>query len=254
MTNVFLTESGNIPAPVVGNQPNGKSPLKAACSSPRNLRGNPRNRPVAGKFNTRDTGIMMNHSSMALGLAALVGAASANAALPSTGSVSLFWDASTSSSIVGYNLYYGAASRVYTGQIALGNVMNTTVNTLTVGTTYYAAVTAVGLLGLESDYSNEQVFTVASGTPILQIGIVNGKITLTGFVSVGAQYNILASQNLPDWGAIPSVTAGTNGATPQIQQSWSAIGSVTGGTNGAIHFTDPSSHSLQSRYYLLEAN
>jgi hypothetical protein len=205
--------------------------------NPRNLRGDPRNPPVAGKFNTRNTDAMMIRSRIAFGLAALVGAGSAlsaNTALPSTGSVSLHWDASTSSGIVGYNLYYGTASRVYAGEIALGNVTKTTVNCLTVGTNYYVSVTAVGSLGLESDYSNEQVLTVASGTPILQIGIVSGKITLTGFVSVGAQYSVMASQNLPDWGAIPSVTAGTNGATPQIQQYWSAIGSVTGGTNGAI--------------------
>ena len=179
---------------------------------------------------------MMIHSRIAIGLAALVGGCSilaANTALSSIASVSLLWDASTSPGIIGYNLYYGTASHVYTSEVPLNDVTNASLNSLSVGTTYYFAVTAVDSLGLESTYSNEQVFTVASGTPVVQIGIVNGKITLTGFASVGATYNVMASQDL---------------------KSWSVIGSVTGATNGAIRYTDPTGHSLPSRYYLLKAN
>jgi hypothetical protein len=191
---------------------------------------------VAGIFIRRNTGSMMIHSRIAIGLAALVGGCSilaANTALSSIASVSLLWDASTSPGIIGYNLYYGTASHVYTSEVPLNDVTNASLNSLSVGTTYYFAVTAVDSLGLESTYSNEQVFTVASGTPVVQIGIVNGKITLTGFASVGATYNVMASQDL---------------------KSWSVIGSVTGATNGAIRYTDPTGHSLPSRYYLLKAN
>jgi len=143
------------------------------------------------------------------------------------------WEPSSSSGIVGYNLYYGTASRAYTAVTSVGNVTNATVNNLTVGATYYFAVTAVDSEGLESNYSNEQVFTVSSGVPGLKISVANGRITLTGVASVGTNYYVMASPDL---------------------KSWSVIGSVTGSTNGAVQFTDPSGNGLPSRYYRLKLN
>jgi hypothetical protein len=76
--------------------------------------------------------------------------------------VSLAWDPSSDSGVIGYNIYYGNASGSYSQKVAVGNVTATTISGLTVGLTYYFAATAVNAEGLESEYSNEAVFQ--SGT------------------------------------------------------------------------------------------
>ena len=74
-------------------------------------------------------------------------------------SVTLAWNSSTGTNIVGYKIYYGAASRTYTNTNNVGNVTNATISSLISGTTYYFAVTAYNTSGLESDYSTEVVYT-----------------------------------------------------------------------------------------------
>lgn len=76
--------------------------------------------------------------------------------------VSLAWDPSADSGVVGYNIYYGNASGSYSQKVAVGNVTATTISGLTVGVTYYFAATAVNAEGLESEYSNEAVFQSAT--------------------------------------------------------------------------------------------
>jgi hypothetical protein len=70
-------------------------------------------------------------------------------------SVTLAWDASTSSTVVGYKLYYGVASRLYTNAINVGATNISTIAGLTSGTRYFFAATAVDNLGQESAYSTE---------------------------------------------------------------------------------------------------
>jgi hypothetical protein len=77
-------------------------------------------------------------------------------------SVTLAWDASTSSNISGYKVYVGTASRTYGTPVSIGNLTSYTVSSLTAGT-YYFTVTAVNASGYESGYSNE-VTTTVSGT------------------------------------------------------------------------------------------
>ncbi len=72
----------------------------------------------------------------------------------STHSVNLSWKASTSSNIVGYNVYRGSIS----GNYSLLNSMNSTTSytdtTVQNGQTYFYAVTAVDSAGVESPYSS----------------------------------------------------------------------------------------------------
>ena len=75
-------------------------------------------------------------------------------------SVTLAWDASPDGSVVGYNIYYGGATRAYTNKVNVGNVTNSTITNLTLGATYYFAATAYANTGLESDYSNEATYSV----------------------------------------------------------------------------------------------
>ena len=60
------------------------------------------------------------------------------------------------SSVIGYKVYYGTASRTYTVQIKVGNVTTYMVQGLSHGVTYYFAITAYNRFG-ESSYSDEDI-------------------------------------------------------------------------------------------------
>ncbi len=71
--------------------------------------------------------------------------------------VDLSWNASTSTSIVGYNVYRGIVSGGPYSKInfALATSMSYSDSTVQSGQTYYYATTAVDSTGIESSYSNE---------------------------------------------------------------------------------------------------
>lgn len=69
--------------------------------------------------------------------------------------VSLAWDPSPDVSVVGYKVYFGGLSGIYTNSLTVGNVTTATVSNLTTSTTYYFAAVAYDGAGVESDYSNE---------------------------------------------------------------------------------------------------
>ncbi len=73
--------------------------------------------------------------------------------------VSLAWDPSISENIVGYKLYIGSASRTYGAPIMIGNQTSYTATNLSSGT-FYFAVTALNVDGIESDFSNEVSATI----------------------------------------------------------------------------------------------
>ncbi|HYG23235.1 MAG TPA: tandem-95 repeat protein [Verrucomicrobiae bacterium] len=86
----------------------------------------------------------------------VLGASNARAAQ----SVTLIWNASADTNVIGYNVYYGVASRTYTNRIDAGATTNLVVNGLLPGVTYYFAATAYNILGMESEYSSEVSYTV----------------------------------------------------------------------------------------------
>lgn len=81
---------------------------------------------------------------------------SGSGAVPPPHSVSLSWDASTSS-VVGYNVYRGSATGGPYAKInsGLNASTNYTDNSVQAGLTYYYVTTAVDGSGLESGYSNQ---------------------------------------------------------------------------------------------------
>jgi len=92
----------------------------------------------------------------------LVGLVSYASALPSTNtvkSVMLVWNPSPDSSVTGYRVYYGVASRSYSTMIDTGSSTNLVITNLVRGTTYYFAATAYNP-DAESDYSAEAIYTV----------------------------------------------------------------------------------------------
>ena len=111
-------------------------------------------------------------------------------------SITLAWDPPpTTNQIAGYNLYAGPASRTYTNVQPVGQACTGTL-AVPPGVTYLA-VTAVDTSGLESDFSNEVVYTneatagtnlqitiTTTGTTILSARIVSGPWTDLGCASV----------------------------------------------------------------------
>lgn len=148
-------------------------------------------------------------------------------------SVTLGWSPSASSGVSAYHLYYGTASRTYTSMLSLGTVTNATVTNLTLGVTYYFAVTAYDVAtGLESAYSNEAVYTIgSSNAPTLQLSVAAGKAVLKCTGLAGTNYNILGSKDL---------------------KNWSAIGTMTASTNGTFQFTDPTKATNRVYFYKIE--
>ena len=71
------------------------------------------------------------------------------------GTISLAWDANTSSGIAGYKVYYGTSSGNYPTVINVGDTTTYTISNLHSGHTYYLAVTVYDTSGNESGYSNE---------------------------------------------------------------------------------------------------
>ncbi|HPL63707.1 MAG TPA: malectin domain-containing carbohydrate-binding protein [Syntrophales bacterium] len=78
--------------------------------------------------------------------------------------VSLAWDANSETGLAGYKVYYGTASRNYSQTMNVGNWTTCTLSGLSEGTTYYFAVTAYDISGMESPYSVEVSYTIPAGT------------------------------------------------------------------------------------------
>src|ERR1700726_4192690 len=83
--------------------------------------------------------------------------------------VTLVWDTDSDPNIVGYHLYSGTTSGVYTQEMEVGNSTATSLSNLAGGTTYFFVVTAYNAAAVESVPSNEVSYTAplstASPTP-----------------------------------------------------------------------------------------
>ncbi len=86
------------------------------------------------------------------------------------GEVTLAWDANTEQNLAGYKLYFGTASRSYTGSVNVGNTTSYTLTNLTDGEIYYFAATAYDSYGNESDYSVELAHAVNNQPPVANAG------------------------------------------------------------------------------------
>jgi hypothetical protein len=74
--------------------------------------------------------------------------------LPIGYALTLSWLANTETNLALYKAYWGPGSGTYTGVLALALATNASLNLSSTGR-YFLAVTAVNVLGLESDFSNE---------------------------------------------------------------------------------------------------
>ncbi len=162
-------------------------------------------------------------------------------ALPTTpiGSLSLAWDASSDPSVMGYRLYQGSQSQVYTSVTDVGSLTTATMSGLAPGLTYYFAVTAYDSSGFESAFSGEISYTVPTTSVIppnlvAQLAVTFNPFSqamLSGTAPAGYVYTVMATQDL---------------------SSWTAIGTVSVTANGQFQFIDPTSPLTSFRFYRLQ--
>ena len=104
-----------------------------------------------------------------LAVAVVLGCLSA-LSIAQTTQVTLTWDASVSSSVWGYILYYGYSSRNYSNSVDVGNQTHYTLSGLETGTTYYFAVAAYNRAGtIRSNFSNEVKYPADTVPPMAQM-------------------------------------------------------------------------------------
>jgi len=166
--------------------------------------------------------------------------------------VTLAWNASAGAA--GYHLYYGGVSQKYTNMVDAGGATNCTVTGLNVGITYYFAVTAYDVVGLESPFSPEISYTI-SATNTVPVTPTNSVPTNSAPVGKGhgakLQLRLSASKQ-------PTVTAtAPAGYVYDVQAStdlttWTTIGSVTASSSGTISYTDKKAKNNKGRYYRLK--
>jgi hypothetical protein len=135
-----------------------------------------------------------------------------------------------------------------------GPATNCTVTGLNVGITYYFAVTAYDMVGLESVFSPEISYTVPAtnsvppstnsvppSTNSAPLGKGKGKLrlnmtaskqpTLTATAPAGYVYDVQASTDL---------------------ETWTTISSVTASSSGTISYTDKRAKDNKGQYYRLK--
>ena len=90
----------------------------------------------------------------------------ANSTIACAGQVTLGWDKSTESDVVGYKVYYGTASGNYTQNVTIAspNIISCTILNLLNGQKYYFAATTYKSNLVQSDYSAEVSCIVTSAT------------------------------------------------------------------------------------------
>jgi hypothetical protein len=87
----------------------------------------------------------------------------------------LAWNASTSSLVTGYKLYYGTQSGNYTNSIDTGTQTQGTITGLQDSVTYYSAVTAYDAQGAESPPSNQVNFVIENG--VVNVGAASDAVS-----------------------------------------------------------------------------
>lgn len=130
--------------------------------------------------------------------------------------VTLAWNPSDGVLIAGYRLYAGLAPGVYSTMMDVGNATTATVAPLASGVTYFFAVTAYDIAGLESAFSDPVSFTApvtGSDRATLSLSFAPGRdATLTGTAPVGFTYDVLTSTDLSHWTTLASTLTDPTGS------------------------------------------
>lgn len=103
-------------------------------------------------------------------------------------SIKLAWDASSTTNVVAYTVYWGPSSRFYTNSLRFGTNLTCTLSNLAANTPYWFTATTKDSNGVESDYSNEVKY--APPTNVLMVSV-----QLLTATNVAGPYGLLT--NMP---------------------------------------------------------
>jgi len=125
--------------------------------------------------------------------------------------VSLRWNPSPDSSVVGYALYYGNASGSHAVRTDVQNRTMTCVSNLTPGLIYYFAVAAYTAGGIESLPSSEVAYLVPSDAPVI-FKVTPGQAAQLKFVATrGKSWCVEVSDDGVKWGTMCQLNTVPNG-------------------------------------------
>jgi hypothetical protein len=125
--------------------------------------------------------------------------------------VTLAWDPNSESDVSGYKVHYGLNSRTYPFVVDTGTATSQTIENLQEGVSYYFAVTAYNVAGLESGFSGEIGFTVPWRS-IYAVGDGSFRIRFRGVPERTYRIEYTESLTAPDWRTLSTGTAGVNGS------------------------------------------
>ena len=188
-----------------------------------------------------------------------------------TGSITLAWNASTDSSIAGYNIYYGGASGVYTNKICAGNATNATISRLVEGTTYYFAAATYDASGTNSPLSSEVSYLVPLNVPIGNqaptLNAINNltinenaglqTVSLSGITSGATNENqtLTVTAASSNTGLIPKPTVNYTSANTTGNLTFTPVTNATGTATITVNVNDGgTSYSNVTRTFTVTVN
>lgn len=144
------------------------------------------------------------------------------------GSVTVTWDSNTEADIVGYTVFYGTQSGIYTASRSVGNLTMWTAEDLTEGQTYYFAVQAVSGDGLTSPLSQEVSTTIPVTSPANE--------TEAQWM---ARFGVTDMIGDADGDLVSNRDEYLNGTDPNIQNTWTLAEGCTGFFKARLALTNP---------------
>jgi hypothetical protein len=149
------------------------------------------------------------------------------------GQLILGWNASPDATVVGYYLYYGPTTGVYTNKINVGTNTIFAVTGLVAGSTNYFTISSYNAAGIESGYVPEVSYIVPGILTLMQ-NPTNGIMRVQFPVASGQSYQLQASSDLMYWSNL--------WLTP------------TETTNAWIEYDEPLTNTVSRRFYRLILN
>ncbi|MCW1924759.1 fibronectin type III domain-containing protein [Luteolibacter arcticus] len=147
----------------------------------------------------------------------------ASAAVIPSEVVSLEWNANPEPNVVGYKVYFGTQSGDYSAVIDVAGATQTELPAVSLGTTYYLAVSAYNAAGEEGPRSSELAVTAEVPSPVADTSMSfdapgQGQLQWRypkSNVPAADKFTIYASEDLKTWqpaGSLPSSAASSSDA------------------------------------------
>ena len=144
--------------------------------------------------------------------------------------VTLAWNASSDSSVVGYAVYYGIANASVTNRLDVGSSQRSTLANLYASSNYFFFAVAYNGSGVESSPSSILLYSPPALSSLHVTRLADGTMSLQFRAAAGTVCRIQYSPTLN---------------SPQ----WQTLNSATADSNGNITINDPPSGRPQMRFY-----